>query len=468
MTSYPGIYTPPPIGTESKQRVLSELYNNLKVVKILHGAYSWNKSANIRPSQAQMSSTDSGQAASGRIETLLQSLLEGMQQLESKVSAQSEQIQGLQSGLEGLKNGLVQRAKQASNQINYLTAVLTDVVSVANEERARREKAASQQSLFIKVLRIVVVNGFDKDVLVCLSLGRAMWNDMQLWRVVIDRKYKHRERTQKKTVPEEDLDSIIDENLDENYVVVKYVETRLIRACRVGRESTVRRLLRLRANIHIADKGGNRALSMASWKGRPNLVKAFLAEGSEVDHVSKIGLTALIWAARNGCVECLNALLKAEAWVDHASKDGRTGLMFAAQNGHIDCLRALIDAEADVDLTDCDGESALVKAAWEGHALCVLALLDAKASVDLSDNGNWSALLWATQEGHFEVVRMLVEYGADVNHRGKNGDSCLSLAKAKKHLEVAAFLKERIAQSPKSTVNSNGKGKSKSKHGRGG
>lgn len=403
-----------------------------------------------------MSSTDCGQTvASGRIEALLQRLLEGVQQLESKVAAQGEEIQSLK--------------KQAINQHNYLTAVLSDVVSVANEERACREKQQQQQNLFIKVIRVVVVKGFDKDVLVCLSLSRAMWNDMQLWRVVIDRKYKHRERIQKLSVPEEDLDSISsDDELDENYVVVKCVETRLIRACRVGRESTVRRLLGLRANIHIADKAGNRALSVACWKGRPTLVKALLTEGAEVDHASKTGMTALIWAARNGCVECLNALLKAEAGVDHASKDGRTGLMFAAQNGHIDCLRALIDAEADVDITDRDGESALVKAAWLGHAACVKALIDAKASVDLSDNGNWSALLWATQEGHVEVVRMLVDHGADVNHRGKNGDSCISLAKAKKHPEIATFLKERIAQSCKSTVNSNSKGKSKSKHGRGG
>ena len=51
-----------------------------------------------------MSSEDPGQAASGRIEALLQRVLEGVQQLESKVAAQSGQIQGLQSGLEGVQS----------------------------------------------------------------------------------------------------------------------------------------------------------------------------------------------------------------------------------------------------------------------------------------------------------------------------------------------------------------------------
>ena len=51
-----------------------------------------------------MSSADSGQAASGRIEALLQRVLEGVQQLESKVAAQSGHIQGLQNGLEGVQS----------------------------------------------------------------------------------------------------------------------------------------------------------------------------------------------------------------------------------------------------------------------------------------------------------------------------------------------------------------------------
>ena len=51
-----------------------------------------------------MSSTDSGQAASGRIEAPLQRVLEGVQQLESKVAAQSGQIQSLQNGLEGMQS----------------------------------------------------------------------------------------------------------------------------------------------------------------------------------------------------------------------------------------------------------------------------------------------------------------------------------------------------------------------------
>ena len=51
-----------------------------------------------------MSSTDSGQASNSRIEALLQRVLEGVQQLESKTAAQSGQIQGLQNGLEGVQS----------------------------------------------------------------------------------------------------------------------------------------------------------------------------------------------------------------------------------------------------------------------------------------------------------------------------------------------------------------------------
>ena len=93
-----------------------------------------------------MSSADSGQAASGRIEALLQRVLEGVQQLESKVAAQSGQIQGLQNGLEGMQSKMdVVQADLDGGKGKLL--VLDEVKAVQNEMKA--EQAATKDKFQI-------------------------------------------------------------------------------------------------------------------------------------------------------------------------------------------------------------------------------------------------------------------------------------------------------------------------------
>ena len=48
MPSYPDVYTPFPIRNESKQRVISEIYNNLKITNYpFHAAASRSRTAEI-------------------------------------------------------------------------------------------------------------------------------------------------------------------------------------------------------------------------------------------------------------------------------------------------------------------------------------------------------------------------------------------------------------------------------------
>ena len=82
---------------------------------------------------------------------------------------------------------------------------MKDVVRFSKEERARRDKQEWQQIKFVSAIYVAASIGFDKDVLRCFSLNRSTWNDVRLWRVVMNRKYKQTERRLKRLVSKEDL-----------------------------------------------------------------------------------------------------------------------------------------------------------------------------------------------------------------------------------------------------------------------
>ena len=93
-----------------------------------------------------MPSTDSDQVANGRIEALLQHVLEGVQKLESKVAAQCGQIQGLQNGLEGLESKM-DEVQTDLNGVKRKLLVLDEVKAVQNEMKA--EQAATKDKFQI-------------------------------------------------------------------------------------------------------------------------------------------------------------------------------------------------------------------------------------------------------------------------------------------------------------------------------
>ena len=68
----------------------------------------------------------------------------------------------------------------------------------SKEKRARHNKQEWQQIKFVSAIYVAASIGFDKDVLPCFSLNRSTWNDVRLWRVVMNRKYKHTERRLKR------------------------------------------------------------------------------------------------------------------------------------------------------------------------------------------------------------------------------------------------------------------------------
>ena len=154
----------------------------------------------------------------------------------------------------------VQRVEaDLKSQQAELKAELQDVVLFAQEKRARVSEQAKKQRLFMDALYVVANVGYDKEVRAVFSLNRGTWTDFRLWSVIINDKVKHTVR--KRYI-------CFKEDHPYAYHNIKYEETRLIHQVRVGRESSVLRLLRLGANVHITDKKGRTALYHASKAGR--------------------------------------------------------------------------------------------------------------------------------------------------------------------------------------------------------
>ena len=304
------------------------------------------------------------QVSNSRIEALLQRVLEKVDGLERQVASQNSRLEDVLSELRAVDAKVEAVRAEVVAEIGAvrtdLVAVQTrhdslgDVVKFAAEERARRVKQEWQQIKFVSVIHVVASVGFVKEVLVCFSLNRSTWIDVRLWRVVINNVCKHKERRVSYT---RDDGTIV-------YRDTKFEETRLLRQCRRGRESSVQRLLRMGANVHITDQDGDPALSVASGLGRTRLVSALIAAGADVNFGRAkgywAGRTALMLAAEGNHPEAMTVLVQAGADLNQEDIYGRTALMLAKK----EAAKTLLALGADVNYASAtDGKTALMHAA---------------------------------------------------------------------------------------------------------
>ena len=135
-------------------------------------------------------------------------------------------------------------------------AVGAEVVQAGvTRDEAKLERQRRHERAFLDVLHVMAGAGFvAKEYLVVLRLNQRTWNDPRLWAPLVNVKYKYTTRVEK----------------------FQREEARLVRECREGRETSVLRLLRLRADVSVENNLGATALVLAGEYGRINLVHAFI------------------------------------------------------------------------------------------------------------------------------------------------------------------------------------------------
>jgi len=213
-------------------------------------------------------------------------------------------------------------------------------------------------------------------------------------------------------------------------------DVRLVAAMKAQDVTTVRALLKLRADVNAADVDGSTALQWAAHWNDLETVKALLAAGAKPNTASRYGATPLHEAAAIGSAPVVNALLRAGANANAAYGEGETALMLAARSGNLETVKLLIEAGADVNAAEkFRGETALMLAAVENHAAVVQSLIDAGATVNVRTveytfqaltggaggiihdrpQGGITPLILAARQGSIEATERLISAGADLN-----------------------------------------------------
>ena len=171
------------------------------------------------------------------------------------------------------------------------------------------------------------------------------------------------------------------------------------------------------ALVNIAYATAADELLKAAKIGDNSTVQRLLSQGANVNAKDKDGYTALIWASEEGRVNVVQTLLDRGADVN--AKENRYGvnaLMLASYRGHTDVVRALLERGADINAKDLEtGDTALMAASEQGHTDVVQVLLANGAEVNVKDTNGETALSLATRKGYDEIVKLLHQHGTVKN-----------------------------------------------------
>jgi ankyrin repeat protein len=241
----------------------------------------------------------------------------------------------------------------------------------------------------------------------------------------------------------------------------------LLDAVKQGNKTTVRALLKQRADVKSAETDGTTALHWAVRSDDLEMTQLLLRAGANVNAANRFGVTPLSLAATNGNAAVIEALLKAGANANTALPEGETVLMTAARTGRVEAIRTLLVHGADVKAAEKGlGETALMWAANENNADAVALLIEAGADVNVRSapspvprlqyprigmipadlpRGGWTALMYAARQGSLEAAATLADRGADLNLKDPAGSTALILAIINQHYDLAKMLLDKGA-----------------------
>ncbi|MBX3276458.1 MAG: ankyrin repeat domain-containing protein [Acidobacteria bacterium] len=117
--------------------------------------------------------------------------------------------------------------------------------------------------------------------------------------------------------------------------------TALANAAARGHLPVMRLLLERRADVNLADSGGNTPLLHAALRGRTEAVRLLLAHGAKVNVASKHGWTPLMTAAWEGHTMIVKELLKHGADTKLMTTERRSAQMLAESEGHREIVKLL-------------------------------------------------------------------------------------------------------------------------------
>jgi ankyrin repeat protein len=206
----------------------------------------------------------------------------------------------------------------------------------------------------------------------------------------------------------------------------------------VGDEKSVRRALKLGANINIvfADKDNSTPLHEAVIVGNLAMVKFLLENKANPNAKDANGNTPAHKAAKIFKLDILEVLVKAGADLKIKNNNGETAaekfLMLSLESGDEKSVRRALELGANVNTVfiDSGNSTSLHKAVIIGVPM-VQFLLHNKAHVNAKNIDGDTPAHIAAQTGNKAMVDLLAKYGADLNIKNKEGKTVKDLLTAK-------------------------------------
>jgi ankyrin repeat protein len=222
---------------------------------------------------------------------------------------------------------------------------------------------------------------------------------------------------------------------------------RLKSAIREGKETVVRMLLSMGADVEERDSQSRTPLAEAVLYKHESIVKLLLEKGASVDALKAIGTTTdlngrledAIW---NGKENVVRLLLIMGADVEERGVNEMTPLLYAAYYGKLTFVKILVEAGADINARANTGGTVLYCAASKNDAELVQFLLEngARDLLDVSNDNGYTPLHIAAYFDKLPVAQLLVERGARLDLKNNNRQTPYQLAREKGSREIAKYL----------------------------
>src|ERR1700733_414874 len=223
--------------------------------------------------------------------------------------------------------------------------------------------------------------------------------------------------------------------------------------------SIIKKLLKHKADVAIADRNGNTPLHIAAWgsTGKLELIALLLDHGAEINRKNNKGETVLMISCHD--LERTQYLIRHGADINLKDSEGKTAQHRACEWNYSSVAHYLIDVGAAVNDADNKGNTPLIYACKhqdEKAIDIVRTLLRRGACVNCEDVHGYTPLMLSCSYSHtsfgrddsddkytpsydLAVMEELLKYKAHVNHKNKQGESVLGVAVRYCHFDYAAI-----------------------------
>ncbi len=200
--------------------------------------------------------------------------------------------------------------------------------------------------------------------------------------------------------------------------------------------------------LKYTNENGDTILHVACKKGKDTLVKNLLKTKCISDCENKEGETPVIIAARRGDEKIIGMFIKEKLFGTDQYREGNSLLHLLALHGHTKFLIKVINTikeglqQFTLSITNIYGETPLHLACKGRTSDCIKILTDYGVDLNIKDKNGMTPLhnLCININSHSTYCKYLIKKGANINHKNNKGRTPIHLACFVKRQSICEML----------------------------